>query len=102
MAAFRLIIVKGRAYLEKYHDVHQTRDIFTLWGILQLLNLYPGRVPDLDLMFNCEDMPTIKAHYYLGPNGPPPPLLRYCKEDATVDIVFPDWSFWGWYVFHCT
>ncbi|ONK64072.1 uncharacterized protein A4U43_C07F21800 [Asparagus officinalis] len=96
MAAFRLTVIKGRAYLEKYHNVFQTRDVFTLWGILQLLNLYPGRVPDLDLMFNCEDMPTVRAHDYLGLSGPPPPLFRYCKEDATVDIVFPDWSFWGW------
>lgn len=25
-----------------------------------------------------------------------PPLFRYCGDDRTLDIVFPDWSFWGW------
>lgn len=95
-AAFRLVVVNGKAYLEKYHNVFQTRDVFTLWGILQLLNMYPGRVPDFELMFNCEDLPVVRAKDYEGGKGPPPPLFRYCKEDATVDIVFPDWSFWGW------
>lgn len=90
MAAFRLLVINGRLYVEQYHHVFQTRDLFTLWGFVQLANRFPGRLPDLDLMFNCEDPPTVK-------NSPsPPPLFRYCKDDTTVDIVFPDWSFWGW------
>ncbi|KAJ3693015.1 hypothetical protein LUZ60_012110 [Juncus effusus] len=93
---FRLVIVKGRAYLEKYSKAFQTRDVFTIWGILQLLNRYPGRVPDLDLMFNCFDTPAIKADKFQSPKSPPPPLFRYCKDGTTLDIVFPDWSFWGW------
>ncbi|XP_020572569.1 O-glucosyltransferase rumi homolog [Phalaenopsis equestris] len=93
LAAFRLIIVDGHPYIHHYHPVFQTRDLFTIWGILQLLRRYPGQIPDLDLMFNCEDMPVVHA-----PNGgrSPPPLFRYCKDDTTLDIVFPDWSFWGW------
>lgn len=90
MAAFRLLVIGGRLYVEQYHHVFQTRDLFTLWGFVQLANRFPGRLPDLDLMFNCEDPPTVK-------NSPsPPPLFRYCKDDTTVDILFPDWSFWGW------
>ncbi|XP_062185528.1 uncharacterized protein LOC133889089, partial [Phragmites australis] len=23
-------------------------------------------------------------------------LFRYCGSEATLDIAFPDWSFWGW------
>ncbi|KAH0460825.1 hypothetical protein IEQ34_008400 [Dendrobium chrysotoxum] len=43
-------------------------------------------------MFNCKDTPVVHAI-----NGhSPPPLFRYCKDDTTLDIVFPDWSFWGW------
>ncbi|KAE8736434.1 heavy metal-associated isoprenylated plant protein 26-like [Hibiscus syriacus] len=96
-ANFRLIIVNGTAYVEKYHRSFQTRDVFTLWGILQLLRKYPGKIPDLDLMFDCVDWPVIKSVDYGGPNAtPPPPLFRYCKDDETLDIVFPDWSFWGW------
>ncbi|TKW03355.1 hypothetical protein SEVIR_7G018500v4 [Setaria viridis] len=94
-AAFRLVVLGGRAYVEAYHRVFQTRDSFTLWGIAQLLARYPGRVPDLDLMFNCEDMPELQAADFPRPSEAPP-LFRYCKDDATLDIVFPDWSFWGW------
>ncbi|CAL9151806.1 unnamed protein product [Musa hybrid cultivar] len=94
-AAFRLLVIGGRVYVDQYHRVFQTRDLFTLWGFVQLANRYPGRLPDLDLMFNCEDMPTVKADDY-NTSQPPPPLFRYCKDDSTVDIVFPDWSFWGW------
>ncbi|KAK6155715.1 hypothetical protein DH2020_009963 [Rehmannia glutinosa] len=81
-----------------YEKSFQTRDVFTLWGILQLLRRYPGKVPDLDLMFDCVDWPVIKASDYQGPHAPkPPPLFRYCGDDQTLDIVFPDWSYWGWY-----
>ncbi|KAL7003378.1 hypothetical protein U1Q18_004534 [Sarracenia purpurea var. burkii] len=96
-ANFRLVVVDGRAYVERYIKGFQTRDVFTLWGILQLLRRYPGKVPDLDLMFDCVDWPVVKSTDYRGPNATaPPPLFRYCGDDATLDIVFPDWSFWGW------
>lgn len=97
-ANFRLVIVKGKAYVETYQKAFQTRDVFTLWGILQLLRRYPGEVPDLELMFDCVDWPVIRTADYSGPNAtaPPPPLFRYCGDDNTLDIVFPDWSFWGW------
>ncbi|KAF7852351.1 hypothetical protein BT93_L0905 [Corymbia citriodora subsp. variegata] len=96
-ANFRLAIVGGRAYVETYEKSFQTRDVFTLWGILQLLRRYPGRVPDLELMFDCVDWPVIHSELYRGPNATsPPPLFRYCGDNATLDIVFPDWSFWGW------
>nr|GMC93025.1 O-glucosyltransferase rumi homolog [Ipomoea batatas] len=96
-ANFRLVILNGRAYVETYKQAFQTRDVFTLWGILQLLRRYPGRVADLDLMFDCVDWPIIKSSDYRGQNSPaPPPLFRYCGDDETLDIAFPDWSFWGW------
>lgn len=96
-ANFRLVILNGRAYVETYEKSFQSRDVFTLWGILQLLRRYPGKVPDLDLMFDCVDWPVILKKYYHGPNAvAPPPLFRYCSDDSTLDIVFPDWSFWGW------
>lgn len=96
-ASFRLVILKGRAYVEKYRNPPQTRDLFTLWGFLQLLRRYPGKVPDLDLMFDCFDYPLVEKKDHLS--VAPPPLFRYCGDDYTFDIVFPDWSFWGWQVF---
>ncbi|KAM6555867.1 hypothetical protein CsatB_002886 [Cannabis sativa] len=97
LANFRLVIVKGKAYVEFYRHSFQSRDIFTLWGILQLLRRYPGRVPDLDLMFNCGDLPIVQSAVFSGFNtSVPPPVFNYCKDNTTLDIVFPDWSFWGW------
>ncbi|OUZ99426.1 Lipopolysaccharide-modifying protein [Macleaya cordata] len=96
-ASFRLIIVKGKAYVEMYGNAYESRDIFTLWGILQLLRRYPGRLSDLDLMFDSKDRPVIKYSDYQGPNATaPPPMFRYCSKVSFFDIVFPDWSFWGW------
>ncbi|KAE8733329.1 Downstream target of A 2 [Hibiscus syriacus] len=95
---FRLVIVNGDAYVEKYRPAFQTRDEFTIWGILQLLRLYPGRVPDLDLLFFTGDRTWIIKRDYKGPTAPslPPPVFHYCGEKAALDIVFPDWTFWGW------
>lgn len=95
-AHFRLVIVDGKAYVEKYRPSIQTRDMFTLWGILQLLRRYPGRLPDLDMMFDCDDRPVIRSKDFRSPNAGPPPLFRYCSDGWSLDIVFPDWSFWGW------
>ncbi|GMH22481.1 hypothetical protein Nepgr_024324 [Nepenthes gracilis] len=39
---FRLVIVNGTAYVKKYDTPFQPRDVLTLWGVLQLLKLYPG------------------------------------------------------------
>ncbi|KAL1565562.1 hypothetical protein AAHA92_07764 [Salvia divinorum] len=96
-ANFRLVVVDGKAYVEIYTRPYQSRDTFTLWGILQLLRRYPGRLPDLDLMFDCDDWPAIIKDDFLGPkHRAPPPLFRYSGNDYSLDIVFPDWSFWGW------
>ncbi|KAI3680344.1 hypothetical protein L2E82_50447 [Cichorium intybus] len=94
-ATFRLVILNAIAYVEKYKKPYQTRDVFTLWGFLQLLRRYPKKVPDLDIMFDCFDWPLIQKKDHHPPNAPPP-LFRYCGDDDTFDIVFPDWSFWGW------
>ncbi|KAF8092424.1 hypothetical protein N665_0415s0043 [Sinapis alba] len=96
-AHFRLVIHRGKAYVKRYRKSIQTRDDFTLWGILQLLRWYPGRLPDLDLMFDADDRPVVRSDDFKGQqNKYPPPLFRYCSDDASLDIVFPDWSFWGW------
>ncbi|CAI0424936.1 unnamed protein product, partial [Linum tenue] len=95
-ADFRLVIVGGRVYVDKYRPAIQTRDVYTQWGILQLLRLYPGSLPDLELLFDCDDRPRVLAKDFPRPNSGPPPLFRYCSDGASLDLVFPDWSFWGW------
>ncbi|GMH22475.1 hypothetical protein Nepgr_024318 [Nepenthes gracilis] len=96
-AHFQLVIVNGTAYVKQHDKAFQTRDVLTLWGVLQLLKLYPGQLPDLDLMFQCHDQPSIKKNLYMGSKAAEvPPLFHFCGSDSTFDIVFPDWSFWGW------
>ncbi|XAR54072.1 Protein xylosyltransferase [Bertholletia excelsa] len=95
IAHVRIVVVEGRVYVKKYKRAFQTRDVFTIWGILQLLRFYPGRLPDLDFMFECSDRPVIRK--YRGENvTEKPPVFHYCGSDSTLDIAFPDWSFWGW------
>ncbi|EEF50505.1 O-glucosyltransferase rumi homolog [Ricinus communis] len=97
-ATFRLVIVDGKAYVERYYHSFQTRDLFTIWGIVQLLRLYPGRVPDVELMFQCGDLPEIQKGDYQGPGAtlPPPALFQYSGNETAFAVTFPDWSFWGW------
>ncbi|XWS52989.1 hypothetical protein CRYUN_Cryun11dG0119500 [Craigia yunnanensis] len=90
-AAFRVVIVEGRLYVDLYYACVQSRLLFTIWGLLQLLKRYPGMVPDVDMMFDCMDKPTIDR---IEHGSFPVPLFRYCTTEAHFDIPFPDWSFW--------
>ncbi|GMP61497.1 hypothetical protein CsSME_00023938 [Camellia sinensis var. sinensis] len=100
-AYIRIVVVNGRVYWKKLKWVFQTRDVFNIWGILQLLRLYPGKLPDLDIMFECGDQPVIQKSDYGGSNANNvTPMFHYCGSDSTFDIVFPDWSFWGWPEIH--
>ncbi|KAL0435016.1 UNVERIFIED_CONTAM: hypothetical protein Sradi_0209500 [Sesamum radiatum] len=92
-AAFRVVIIGGKLYVDFYYACVQSRAMFTVWGFLQLLRRYPGKIPDLDLMFDCMDKPTINRTEHASM---PVPLFRYCTTPEHMDIPFPDWSFWGW------
>ncbi|XP_016515578.1 uncharacterized protein LOC107832276 [Nicotiana tabacum] len=92
-AAFRVVIVGGKLFVDFYYACVQSRAMFTIWGILQLLRRYPGKVPDVDLMFDCMDKPIINRTEH---SSMPLPLFRYCTTPQHFDIPFPDWSFWGW------
>ncbi|CAH9074724.1 unnamed protein product [Cuscuta europaea] len=93
LAAFRVVISRGKLYVDFYFACVQSRAMFTIWGFLQLLRRYPGKVPDVDLMFDCMDKPTVNR---TENSAMPLPLFRYCTTSQHFDIPFPDWSFWGW------
>ncbi|XP_006345599.2 O-glucosyltransferase rumi homolog [Solanum tuberosum] len=96
-AHFRLIILDGRIYIERYAKYSiETRHLFTMYGIVQLLRFYPGKLPNLEIMFDTDDRPVIPEREFRRPDSGPPPLFRYCSDWQSLDIVFPDWSFWGW------
>ncbi|CAI7867135.1 unnamed protein product [Closterium sp. NIES-53] len=128
-ASFRVLIVNGQLFVEHYAECYQTRALFSIWGILQLLRSYPpcpassphaadpsnstrtakysaamtdvtGNVswcvPDVDLMFECNDFPLVERAVHAAAAHPPPLLLKYCSTARHMDVVWPDWSFWGW------
>ncbi|KAG6515782.1 hypothetical protein ZIOFF_026212 [Zingiber officinale] len=104
-AAMRVVILEGRRlFVDLYYACVQSRALVTIWGLLQLLRRYPGMVPDVDLMFDCMDRPTLHRFEFRPSNGSPnasslpipPPLFRYCTTEDHFDIPFPDWSFWSW------
>ncbi|GFP97341.1 o-glucosyltransferase rumi homolog [Phtheirospermum japonicum] len=92
-AAFRVVIIEGKLYVDFYYACVQSRAMVTIWGFLQLLRRYPGQVRDVDLMFDCMDKPSINRTEHASM---PLPLFRYCTTSHHFDIPFPDWSFWGW------
>ncbi|WJX83004.1 hypothetical protein P8452_65699 [Trifolium repens] len=94
ISQLRIVINQGKTYVETYGDSFQTRDLFTVWGIVQLLRLYPGRVPDLELLFETGDKTVLDKQNFQAVT--PPPIFSYCGQNDALDIVFPDWSFWGW------
>ncbi|EOY13660.1 Uncharacterized protein TCM_032294 [Theobroma cacao] len=87
-AKLRLVIVKGKVHKEKFGEPYEPRDLFMLWGILQLLRFYPGKLPKLDLLFFTGDKTRIKKTDYQGSNATsPPPLFHYCGEEEALNIV---------------
>ncbi|EOY21192.1 Uncharacterized protein TCM_012575 [Theobroma cacao] len=54
-AVLRLVIVNGKVYMEKSYEPYQTRDLFTLWGILQLLRAEVNIMPweKMSAIKNC-------------------------------------------------
>lgn len=95
-ASMRVTVSGGgrRLHVDLYYACVQSRALFTVWGLLQLMRRYPGRVPDVDLMFDCMDRPAVNRTGH--GDGGDPPLFRYCTTRDHLDIPFPDWSFWGW------
>ncbi|KAK6249748.1 hypothetical protein SCA6_003753 [Theobroma cacao] len=86
-AVLRLMIVNGKVYMEKSYEPYQTRDLFTLWGILQLLRFYPRMLLDLDLLSFTGDKIMIRKREYEGPNSTSPsPLFQHCREEEALDI----------------
>ncbi|RCV44442.1 hypothetical protein SETIT_9G374400v2 [Setaria italica] len=82
LADFRLVVLGGRAYTSRRSG-----------GPAGPL---PRPRPEPGLFLNCGDMPVVRAADFAANPSAAPPLFRYCKDNATLDVLFPDWSFWGW------
>lgn len=74
----------------------QTRKPYALWGLLELLERYPGQVPDVAFMFYCWDEPHVHKWPKHEQAEHPPIQFQYCNDANSMGLVFPDWTFWGW------
>ncbi|CAM6106082.1 unnamed protein product [Calypogeia fissa] len=89
--SFRATILKGLLYIDIYGECHQSRLLFTVWGLLLLLEKYKNKIPDVEFMFNCLDKPRARIDTAMSI-----PVFSYCSSRDYYDIPWPDWSYWGW------
>ncbi|XP_024524826.1 O-glucosyltransferase rumi homolog [Selaginella moellendorffii] len=94
LGSMRVAILGGRMYVRAYGDCPQSRSVFSLWGLLLMLERFGDRVPDVEFVLNCKDRPIVPRDGSYG--GVPSPVLSYCSHRHSLDIPFPDYSFWGW------
>lgn len=88
--------------MEHFSKCPESREFFTLWGISQLLRKFPGKIPDLEFMFDCSNKASLIQWTKANRNRQNasgdhmPVLFRYTGGENSAELVFPDWSFWGW------
>ncbi|KAK3284861.1 hypothetical protein CYMTET_7512, partial [Cymbomonas tetramitiformis] len=84
---------------------------YWMWGLLELLERFPGQVPDVDITMQVEDTPKVervvvlkppkggpKQHipYTLGDmKNPPPIIFSAARNPGTIDLLWPLWTMWG-------
>jgi hypothetical protein len=47
------------------------------------------------MVFCCDDPQIVREQFDLNVTSPPV-LFNYVGSDRHYDLVWPDWSFWGW------
>lgn len=94
--SFRLQMIGGQLYAQYFRGCYQTRALFTIWGFLKLLQRFPGELPDVDIVFHCDDWVKVEREAFARSEDPPI-MLGSCSTPAHLDLVWPDWSFWGWF-----
>ncbi|GAQ84495.1 hypothetical protein KFL_001910140 [Klebsormidium nitens] len=93
-AAIHFTIIGGKLYAKEIKPCFPNRARYSTWGLLQLLRYFPGQVPDVDFVFECNDYPQMVRPK--NPADPTPVLLNYDNREGKIDVPFPDWTFWGW------
>ncbi|EEE61403.1 hypothetical protein OsJ_15589 [Oryza sativa Japonica Group] len=96
-ASFRLLVLGGRAFVHRFAR-HSRPAISSPSGASSSCSAAtPGGSPTST---SCSTAPTGPSSARTSTAGSTlpfmPPLFSYCGDDRTLDIVFPDWSFWGW------
>jgi len=108
----RVQIVGGRLYAKVGSRLQgKSRIWYWLWGLQELLDKYPGRVPDVDLVMQTQDSAqcTVRGKppknktlaltyqdYHPGTlHHPPPPVFSAVTTANDYDLLWPLWTIWG-------
>jgi len=93
---FLVVIAAGQLFFKQFKFCWRNRVPFGLLGFLNLIQRYGSQVPDVAIRFSCEDMPVVPVGKRAPGRDRPPITVGYCSSKEFADLVWPDWSFWGW------
>ncbi|PHT35924.1 hypothetical protein CQW23_23624 [Capsicum baccatum] len=91
------VFLKHHGFKSSGTNIGESDGSHRMYGHITNVKEVPGEVPDLDLIFTPGDQTVVQTEFYQRPKASAPPLVfHYCSNDASLDIVIPDWSFLGY------
>ena len=90
----RFKILNGQLYvnlqkqLASSLDDGDSRAMFAVAMLLEVLHTFPGQIPDTDAVFHTTDWPCSKKQ----PAGTSVPILGFSSTDNHMDIAMPDFT----------
>lgn len=97
IAGSHILIVNGSLYMNPRitpESSYETRDVGTLWGILELLE-HSIVSEDVEMIFEQTNDQPLVGNDEVGQSALPF-LVSFSGSTTSVGVVWPDWSFWGW------
>lgn len=73
----------------------QARIPYAILALMELLQTFPGMMPDVDALFFPGDFPVFRKPLRNSSVAPAPPAFGYNSAPGFADIPFPDYSFYG-------
>ncbi|PHU04836.1 hypothetical protein BC332_25658 [Capsicum chinense] len=91
------VFLKHHGFKSSGTNIGESDGSHRMYGHITNVKEVPSEVPDLDLIFTPGDQTVGQTEFYQRPKVSAPPLVfHYCSNDASLDIVIPDWSFLGY------
>ncbi|PHT70115.1 hypothetical protein T459_25219 [Capsicum annuum] len=91
------VFLKHHGFKSSGTNIGESDGSHRMYGHITNVKEVPSEVPDLDLIFTPGDQTVGQTEFYQRPKASAPPLVfHYCSNDASLDIVIPDWSFLGY------
>lgn len=113
----RYVIQDGKLFMSEHKSKSKWGDSkrwYNAWALLELLDMYPGEVPDVDIAINTADNPKVGAEemypigkklggkvvfgarpWNMSKGKSPPALFSVCRNDENIDLLWPQYNIWG-------